>query len=65
MVKPRTRSVIKIAAATLPPIWRERLKKAAVDGTSLSGTLPMTATESGTKICARPMPLRIKGRIKL
>ena len=36
-------SVIRIAAATLPPIWRERLKNAAVDGTSLSGTLPITA----------------------
>ena len=52
----------KIAAATLPPICRERLKKADVDGTSLSGTPPITATESGTKICESPMPLMISGK---
>ena len=34
-------------------------------GHVLSGTLPITATESGTKICASPMPLRINGKIKL
>ena len=49
------------AAATLPPIWRDRLKNAAVAGTSLSGTLPITATESGTNICESPIPLRTSG----
>ena len=48
------------SSGALSRAWRDRLKNADVDGTSLSGTPPSTAIESGTKICESPMPLMIK-----